>query len=188
MVDTWNAAVLNEAVANGSIGGGGEGATALSGLTDVNLTDPTDGDLLSYDGSSGKWVNTAPTIPDAEDIPYDQTLSVFDMLSYETPVEYTDSNTDISITYKEYVYGKIVWLVGVITPLTDGGIGDIKTISLTHLVNAPLVNTISNNMLTVSVSDRTPQSRLVLKADKSMELVGKVTADRDGQFQVIYLI
>ena len=57
MVDTWNAAVLNEAVANRSIGGGGEGSTTLSGLTDVNLTTPTDGDLLSYDSVSNKWIN-----------------------------------------------------------------------------------------------------------------------------------
>ena len=62
MVDAWNAAVLNEAVNNGSIGGGGEGATTLSGLTDVHLSTPIEGDLLSYDEVSGKWVNSpAPT-------------------------------------------------------------------------------------------------------------------------------
>lgn len=36
-------------------GGGGGGATALSQLTDVILSQPTSGDLLSYNGS--KWVN-----------------------------------------------------------------------------------------------------------------------------------
>jgi hypothetical protein len=138
----------------------------------------TDGDTLSVKISGYVY---------AQDIAYDSNTTVYDMLSYETPTQYSDENADILIEYKEYVYGKLVWLTGKITPKTASGIGDIKTITLSHLVNAPLVNTISNNMLTESASDRTPKSRLVLKTDKTMELVGKVTANRDGDFQVMYL-
>lgn len=38
-------------------GGGGGGSSTLAGLTDVDLTNPTDGQTLVYDGTAGKWVN-----------------------------------------------------------------------------------------------------------------------------------
>lgn len=38
----------------------GGGSSTLSGLTDVQLTSPSDGDCLTYDGS--KWVNEAKGI------------------------------------------------------------------------------------------------------------------------------
>lgn len=38
-------------------GGGGGGSSTLSGLTDVDLTNPTDGQTLVYDAASSKWVN-----------------------------------------------------------------------------------------------------------------------------------
>ena len=37
--------------------GGGGGSSSLAGLSDVNLTTPTDGQVLTYDGNSSKWVN-----------------------------------------------------------------------------------------------------------------------------------
>lgn len=37
--------------------GGGGGSSTLSGLTDVDLDNPTDGQVLKYDAESGKWVN-----------------------------------------------------------------------------------------------------------------------------------
>ena len=36
---------------------GGGGSSSLAGLTDVDLTTPTDGQVLTYDGNSSKWVN-----------------------------------------------------------------------------------------------------------------------------------
>lgn len=38
-------------------GGGGGGSSTLAGLTDVDLTTPTDGQALVYDANSSKWVN-----------------------------------------------------------------------------------------------------------------------------------
>ena len=38
-------------------GGGGGGASALSELTDVELTDLADGEILKYDATEEKWVN-----------------------------------------------------------------------------------------------------------------------------------
>ena len=37
--------------------GGGGGSSSLAGLSDVDLTTPTDGQVLTYDGNSSKWVN-----------------------------------------------------------------------------------------------------------------------------------
>lgn len=39
--------------------GGGAGADALDDLTDVEITSPTDGQVLTYDANSGKWINAA---------------------------------------------------------------------------------------------------------------------------------
>lgn len=38
-------------------GGGGGGSSTLAGLTDVNLTSPTNNQVLKYDSASGKWIN-----------------------------------------------------------------------------------------------------------------------------------
>ena len=41
----------------GGGGGGGGGASSLSELTDVTITSPTDGQVLTFDQSQGSWVN-----------------------------------------------------------------------------------------------------------------------------------
>lgn len=38
-------------------GGGGGGSSTLAGLTDVNLTSPTNNQVLKYDSASEKWIN-----------------------------------------------------------------------------------------------------------------------------------
>lgn len=40
-------------------GGGGGGSSTLAGLTDVNVSSPTDNQVLKYDAASDKWVNGA---------------------------------------------------------------------------------------------------------------------------------
>lgn len=40
-----------------SKGGGGGGASALTDLDDVNISSPSDGQVLRYDATSDKWVN-----------------------------------------------------------------------------------------------------------------------------------
>ena len=39
--------------------GGGGGSSTLSGLSDVDINSPTDGEVLTYDGNSSKWINTS---------------------------------------------------------------------------------------------------------------------------------
>lgn len=41
--------------------GGGGGSSSLAGLSDVDLTTPTDGQVLTYDGNNSKWVNANPS-------------------------------------------------------------------------------------------------------------------------------
>jgi hypothetical protein len=42
-------------------GGGGGGSSTLAGLTDVALTSPANGDVLTYDTGSTQWKNLAPS-------------------------------------------------------------------------------------------------------------------------------
>lgn len=41
--------------------GGGGGSSTLAGLSDVNLQTPTDGQVLTYDNASQKWINANPS-------------------------------------------------------------------------------------------------------------------------------
>lgn len=43
------------------ITGGGGGSSTLAGLTDVNLQTPADGQVLTYDNASQKWINANPS-------------------------------------------------------------------------------------------------------------------------------
>ena len=42
-------------------GGGGGGASEINDLTDVNITTPSNGQVLSYDSTNQEWVNTTPS-------------------------------------------------------------------------------------------------------------------------------
>ena len=44
-----------------SSGGGGGGASALTDLDDVSVSSPTDGQILTYDDATDKWVNSNPS-------------------------------------------------------------------------------------------------------------------------------
>lgn len=43
--------------------GGGGGSNTLDGLSDVNLTTPTDGQVLAYDANADEWVNSSSASP-----------------------------------------------------------------------------------------------------------------------------
>ena len=47
-----------DAIAKGG-GGGGGGSSTLSGLTDVDISNPTNGQTLVYNAETGKWENGA---------------------------------------------------------------------------------------------------------------------------------
>lgn len=58
--------ILNGIKYAGGGSGGGGGASSLSQLNDVNVTSPSDGQFLTYDGVEQKWKNT--TITDEEHV------------------------------------------------------------------------------------------------------------------------
>jgi len=72
-------------------GGGGGGSSTLAGLTDVNLTSPTNNQILKYDGATAKWVNGtgggggASALTDLSDVslttPTDNQVLMFDSTS-----------------------------------------------------------------------------------------------------------
>lgn len=56
--DAWEqAGTLDPTVMYFITDGQSGGSSTLAGLSDVNLTNPTDGQLLKYNGTSGKWEN-----------------------------------------------------------------------------------------------------------------------------------
>lgn len=56
MFGTWTEQYLSSL---GQSAGGSSGASALVDLTDVAISSPTDGQVLTYDANLGKWVNRA---------------------------------------------------------------------------------------------------------------------------------
>ena len=57
-------------------GGGGGGASALADLTDVDISSPSNGQILKYDETNSKWVNVAnsnPNLSDLSDVYIDDT-------------------------------------------------------------------------------------------------------------------
>ena len=57
MVGLWTEQYISALGQNSS--GGGGGASTLAGLLDVAITSPHTGQVLTYDGATGKWVNGA---------------------------------------------------------------------------------------------------------------------------------
>lgn len=51
-------AAINEVA---QTGGGGGGSSTLAGLTDTNIANKQDGQVLTYDSQSSKWVNRTPS-------------------------------------------------------------------------------------------------------------------------------
>ena len=48
--------------------GGGSGATTLSALTDTSISSPSNGQILGYNGTTGKWENQNPSGGVAESV------------------------------------------------------------------------------------------------------------------------
>ena len=45
------------------LGGAGSGSASLAGLTDTDITSPSNGQVLTYDSTSGKWENQDSSLP-----------------------------------------------------------------------------------------------------------------------------
>jgi len=62
----WTTITIGSTTKNIPSGGGGGGSSTLAGLTDTSISSPQSGQVLTYDSSTSKWVNTTekdPTVP-----------------------------------------------------------------------------------------------------------------------------
>lgn len=57
--EAWTPAHWTRCLVTDEMGGGSGGSSTLAGLNDVQLSSPSDGDALVYDGTANKWVNGA---------------------------------------------------------------------------------------------------------------------------------
>lgn len=90
MTNTWDGTntSLKSALAAISGGGGGGGATTLNGLTDVTISSPSNGQVLTYNSTSSKWENTTGNNY------VSQTATTDEFNMYEVLFSYTpDDNT-----------------------------------------------------------------------------------------------
>lgn len=95
-----------------AIAGGGGGSSTLAGLTDTDISSPTNGQVLAYDSSESKWVNaasasgattlegltdTAITTPsDGQVLTYDSTAEKWENAAI--PAQSIDGLSDTTIT------------------------------------------------------------------------------------------
>lgn len=81
---------------------GGGGATTLDDLTDVSITSATDGQVLTYDSTSGEWINdTISVTVDAEAVNYDNTTSGLTADDVQEAIDEVVDNLDDKAEYVE---------------------------------------------------------------------------------------
>ena len=136
MVDSWNAAILNEAVQNG---GGATGHDELSEMRDVTITTPASGEVLSYNGS--KWVNEALT---ASDIGYGESSDVDTALDYLLDTEVTTEAAEgfsfaPSVAKAGALVGGSIQVTGSASANAWTDVGSIAVLP-DHIIMLPLVN------------------------------------------------
>jgi hypothetical protein len=115
--------------ANTSGGGGGGGASTLSDLLDVALSSPSNGQVLTYDNATGKWVNAAVPTPSmagyATEIWVDQnylkSVAFSDLTSHPTTL------SGYGITDAKIQNGTITLGSNTITPLTSVAFNDLTS-------------------------------------------------------------
>lgn len=97
-------------------GGGGGGSSTLSGLTDVDITNPSNGQTLVYNSTSGKWENGAVgggllvNITESDDV-YTADKTVREILgAIESGSVIFRRISSESPGYREYTYGELQYL------------------------------------------------------------------------------
>lgn len=80
-------------------GGGGGGASALSQLTDVDISSPSNGQILKYNGTSGKWENADNILPMWRVRYYDDSDNFLNR-------EYVRDGDDALYTYQENAWAR----------------------------------------------------------------------------------
>ena len=132
-------------------GGGGGGSSTLSGLTDVDISNPSNGQTLVYNSTSGKWENGAgggnglvvlqgSAIDDPEGIRLTSTFAEVYAMLQNGPVVVNCPNFDgidiffayiVSANLSEGAYS-IVAMVDMGTIAADGTASDTVLFTLPH--------------------------------------------------------
>jgi len=124
--------------ASSSLGGGGGGATLLDDLTDVTLSSPANGDLLSFNGSV--WVNVPASSP---------TYTLNDL---------TDVTITAASTKQHLRYDGSAWVNA--TNFDNAAAGSTSTVSSNQLLLNSITSTSDPHGLLTKSSDVTTYSYL----------------------------
>lgn len=65
----------------------GGGASTLAELTDTAITEPSNGQLLTYDGTASKWKNAAPATVAAGSVTFDGTTSSMEATNVQSAID-----------------------------------------------------------------------------------------------------
>lgn len=84
-------------------GGGGGGSSTIAALTDVDITTPSEGQVLTYDATAEKWENSTPALSDLSDAAI-TTPSNGQVLAYNSTTEKWE-NANASGGGDSYTYG-----------------------------------------------------------------------------------
>lgn len=125
---------------------GQSGTATLSSMADVNLQNPGNGQLLTYNSSSSKWENADPAAPAASVVTYDNTTSGLTATNAQDAIDEVEGRVDTaetSITNKHKVTSKQVTTTGWTSDTTSQSGTTLykKSVSLNHVyVTTPEVS------------------------------------------------
>ena len=112
--------------------GGGGGSSTLSGLTDVDISNPTDGQVLVYNAASQKWVNgSAGGVLILHEIPVEANES--NAKAQSAPMIRLDKTWqeiyDAGVCFVEWIisegneaYKRLMPIVAIMTPIQEEGV------------------------------------------------------------------
>ena len=129
---------------SGGGSGGGGGSSTLAGLSDVAVSSPTDGQVLTYDDANDKWINSDASGGDEAII---LTMAEYNAL---TPEQKTDPSKTYYVSDAPSDSGGVNYSTQerVIGTWIDGKKKNKKTFDLTSDVNIP-----SNTWTDVNISN-----------------------------------
>ena len=123
-------------------------SNSLAGLTDVDLTTPSAGEVLTYDATNQEWVN-APGSSTASDVSYDNTTSGMTATNVQDAIDEVDGNVKNSHKVTTLSVSLTGWTSD--TTSQSGTTLYKKQISLNHVyVESPTVDIGSSGVLPTS--------------------------------------
>lgn len=120
--------------------GGGGGSSSLAGLSDVDLSSPTDGQVLTYDGNNSKWVN-ANGSGGVSDVEVNGTSVVVGGVAEVTVPTATSDLTNDSGFIDSSALAPYALLASLASVATSG--------SYTDLSDTPTIPTVNDGILTI---------------------------------------